>query len=1410
MSEEIQGSTKRGAIINGRYIQGQEFLDYCEKNGMCTLCGKARVKEKKSVIFGRAWSDIPIVSNRRGEIEVYKGYHISPMCYSLAQAKETLGEIDEPTPRRPKKPKKPRNRVQNPLTPSDRQRPEQTENRALVDPDSDPYLPLDVIDAEVKPAEVTPASVTSDDVTHNSGGSSSQEHQTSTTSSGNELRAESPSNCARMPDHQSPSQNDVTGVSHRFDLMHLGTPQAGHGAGHFRSASSDSEVASALEKRRRALVNSDPPRQWNARSLGDIHLQSPSDTVHRSTWNTAHLPTIPSIVETPDKAAIRDVEVEAERLDVYQFLIQLDCHRAKLEVVRKGLQLMRELVFKIHQSRPETRYVFPNDSWCKTIKSAMTEHEQDDNVQEEGAMTITFVCSVSTKYKADLIRNHNSKEIITAMETHPSAQEACCVALECLTLTEGARAGWREEHAATAFEGLRVLLSDSSHSGTSYAILALHNLTCHENLRPEFVVDHMRVIFADNSVVGTIASVMQGDSVSEEVIKAAVSLLRRFWMRFMNDSTETPSCDALLGALMGAIYSYGSESFHEGACGLLTSVKIPVSTDISWKQTLSDAVLHSMTSHTMVESVQLMGLSALCNIFGDSSRREEYVADLDRIVEAIIFSMNNFDRNPDIQAQGCLALACICSSGDWYKEAVVRKGGIAVVANALRSHAVNIDSNMPSAAADGVKVAACSALASLSLCSAAVSELRSSKLLVDFRTMIKRNGLSAEQPCVRTCVINLISASLAEEVSNGRGGPSPHDESEYTFLAEIATQLLSQSLAEEDVQSLLASLNAMCTRASSVLDVILLANDGAGTGRVADLLEEYANNAYIQEAGCAILGNIYFQVPFEGELDQSSFRSVGPNSVHVKTHSHHEISVMRTALENHKGSAHVVKNACEALCNFICGLNVVSPDPDNVHIPEGVAVLFSGIPRETDSAMAIHGDNPEVMKSVLRLVLVTSRLLGDDEMQRYSANLIARIFETMLRFPHDEEIHRCACSILGRFVSLENDSIDASTANAEGLRALLLSLQMENEAVVSCAIGVISSLLQRVFSFSNDILEIEEYIDCFIGCMHRFQESVNIQAETCSILASLATLNDPFVKMIIANEGGVTAVLFAMRSHRNQAYVLEYGCKALGSIAEGIPDEILLSFRETICGDLLRALNTYSNMEGVVGATLEALCEFCRRDEYFELQIVGGDAVRTIVDSMSRHLGLEDVQNAGCKLLWLLACKNDENKQVLGTAGAIQALVSAMLAHIGSTAIQKEALTALKHVARVSANKEALERNHATDAIRLTIYANLGEPLVISAALSALNDIAVDTTTCEVNPVADETMSCVLRAMQIHSPELEVQKIACWLLRSYTFNERNLALMRFSREELLRLLIAASTAFPEECGERAQSILEKL
>ena len=1384
-------SDQTGQVLHeGRVLVGRDFTEYCERNGLCKKCGKVRTKEKKKSVWGiTTWTDIPERRDDQGQYTVYKGYCISPTCYTLKQVKEYLGESDDPPQKKEKKPRK-------------------RENPTVIPPDT-----FKTQEADFKPSteEILDAEVTgiNDEDTQSSG-----ENQKMSVSS---------------------SETERTASSSGQEPNEFRTPSP-------RTAQSQREAFATLQHKSRPATLSADTRysraQIRSSSLDDTHdaksltlpsrlfISAPDLTKKLHHSAPPIMPPHPIPEESPDDVAIRELEEEVSKRDAYQFLMKLDLKRQRPVVVQRGLQLLRQLVFETHREDPEKRYIFPQDSWCKTIKCAMSDHSQDQDIQEESAKTVAFMASFSPRYKADLLRNLNANEIITALERDHQLGEICCMALETLTQRKGTRVPWRGEVIEHAVKALTSFLSDPSSTGKEWAILALHNISCDETLPEEFIFEQIYCILSHNSVITSFAMVMQDDAAPENVVEAAVTLLWRFSVAPENidgdfeEPPTIPSSDDLLCAIITAMYSFRSEALHEATCGLLSSIDIPLgsadSESISWKQTLSDAVWSSLTGHATAEAVQLAGLRALFHIFCD---REESVADLDRNVEAIIFAMNNFQGNVDLQAHGCQALACICESGDLYKATVTSRGGITTIADAFRSHVVNGNYGAErQSAIDRLRDGASAVLASLALSNTAVPMLQESNLLLDFQKFISRDGLPPVGSSVRTCVVNLIAASLLEsdDSSVGSGVSNENTESGYIILANMATQFL-QGGNEGEVQSLITSLHIMSSRESGVLDVILSAANGTGNAQLVNRMQEYPANASIQESGCGILGNIYFSVPFQGELDQSSEVVVGPEVFTVKTHTSQEVAVMRAALVKHKTKAGVVKNACSALCNFVSGLMLTASSSEDAHLDEEVALLYSGVCIEVDHALAIHEDILETQKSALRLAHAAVTFVGEEELQRCSGNLIAKIYENMSRYPDDQEIHENACSVLARFVSVEKDSIDDSLGNEDGLRALLHSLRSDNELVVQYATAIISALLQRVFNLPNAILDIDGYIDgegyfdALIGCIYRFPDSMAIQTQICLILASLATLNEVYVKTVIANHGGVSAILDVMKCRRGNAHVQECACKALSGIAQGIPDSILLPIQARVCKELMRTFNSFENAEGIQRAILEALCELCERNpEYFVSTISQSNGIPLIVAAMSQNLKSEDIQKAGCKLFWMLARENDDNKLALTQKGGVQATILAMMSHITATAVQKEALTALKHISKISESKEVLHRDDAMGAVRLSICGNLEEPFVVCAALSALNDIAVDDRTHKVATVSEDVLSCVLRAMRTHPLNRDVQKIGCWLLRSYTFNRKNLSMMRAEQEKLFELLPAASSAFPEDCAERAQYILGKI
>jgi hypothetical protein len=154
--------------------------------------------------------------------------------------------------------------------------------------------------------------------------------------------------------------------------------------------------------------------------------------------------------------------------------------------------------------------------------------------------------------------------------------------------------------------------------------------------------------------------------------------------------------------------------------------------------------------------------------------------------------------------------------------------------------------------------------------------------------------------------------------------------------------------------------------------------------------------------------------------------------------------------------------------------------------------------------------------------------------------------------------------------------------------------------------------------------------------------------------------------------------------------------------------------------------------------------------------------------------------------------------------------VNALLAHNECTVVQKEGLTALKNLAIASSNKPMLTEAGSDNAVICSLWINYKDPQVISIGLSALNNIAVDSQTKSVAQMSEQTLLLVIAAMSNFPFDEHVQKNACFYLKSCSYLPANLKLMREREDQLLSLLLRASDTFPQQCRDRANSVISKM
>lgn len=73
---------------------GEEFENYCKKNGLCNLCGQTKTHKREfKLVKKNQWKPLTVESKSDGGYIVYKGYCVQPGCFTLNQARRLLGEV---------------------------------------------------------------------------------------------------------------------------------------------------------------------------------------------------------------------------------------------------------------------------------------------------------------------------------------------------------------------------------------------------------------------------------------------------------------------------------------------------------------------------------------------------------------------------------------------------------------------------------------------------------------------------------------------------------------------------------------------------------------------------------------------------------------------------------------------------------------------------------------------------------------------------------------------------------------------------------------------------------------------------------------------------------------------------------------------------------------------------------------------------------------------------------------------------------------------------------------------------------------------------------------------------------------------------------------------------------------------
>mmetsp|Transcript_3901 Transcript_3901/g.10209 ORF Transcript_3901/g.10209 Transcript_3901/m.10209 type:complete len:922 (+) Transcript_3901:109-2874(+) len=400
-------------------------------------------------------------------------------------------------------------------------------------------------------------------------------------------------------------------------------------------------------------------------------------------------------------------------------------------------------------------------------------------------------------------------------------------------------------------------------------------------------------------------------------------------------------------------------------------------------------------------------------------------------------------------------------------------------------------------------------------------------------------------------------------------------------------------------------------------------------------------------------------------------------------------------------------------------------------------------------------------------------------------------------------------------------------------------------SVSICAIEVTESLSKLVtLCFGNHGPQLDIYIErglveVLVTVMRKYAESSGIQAKACDLLAILGGCNgghpSPYtrlrrLKIIAYQEQAGEAILFSsMILHETNPAVQEAALKALRYLCKDCDENQTGFWNLDAIGPVLRALVHHSNEARVqeAGAAVVSMLASNPNNENAKSIIGLNGGILVFIRAISIHLKNVRVVETCIHALYTLVLDHTQNIMVvLHTLGAIGAILSAMVSHNQSLAIQEVGCNIL---AKLTAEVEHLDlffendkpiandddnENDKTnkllesviETIHDAIQTHSNSSVVQKFGFAALANL-IDSNGTKIFVVDMGVLDAIVLAMFLHKDNAEIQQQICDLLLLLAVQENHQHILATNPIGLLK---KAAHKFPEECMEPVSQLIYQL
>jgi hypothetical protein len=330
-------------------------------------------------------------------------------------------------------------------------------------------------------------------------------------------------------------------------------------------------------------------------------------------------------------------------------------------------------------------------------------------------------------------------------------------------------------------------------------------------------------------------------------------------------------------------------------------------------------------------------------------------------------------------------------------------------------------------------------------------------------------------------------------------------------------------------------------------------------------------------------------------------------------------------------------------------------------------------------------------------------------------------------------------------------------------------------------------------------------VDWLVKC----KDSTSSRDFICLIIEYLVSSEDHMLGQELGQAGGLSVLSSLVQASAKEVTAFEAASRALVGVIAVVEMGLLLDCSALVASDVAEAMSTYAFSLELQMAGLNVLHCLCLRSDADVGQ--GMIIVPVAVKSMENHFGSVDLLTRCCTIIRMIASKPPVDQwSVIIETGGVKLIINAMLVHPVSTELVLEGMATIKDLAAKESFRDHFSQEDAELAVVSALPLHSRNPEVLSLAFATLNNIAVDARSHSVAQMNVDVFHFLLSALTEFPNDYRVTRNACLLLKSYTYDEGNLDMMRTYHNAVVPSLHTMSQSSNNEIRERAQYIMNKM